>query len=132
MKNIYDKSISFLIIVIVSCMMTKGYGQSSYQNETKFALNKYYSNLNIYIVNQSNRDDIKELKTIFESDSTSIVQNDLNLLIGKSISTQTNLNEYLVALAYHANKSINDPPVISINWSLLCLTISASEVPCST
>lgn len=124
MKN--TKFISFLIVVIVSCMMTKGYGQSSYQNETEFVLNKYYSSLNSYIYNPTVRDTtVAELKTIINK--VSIIQNDLNLLVGKKISTQTNLDEYLVALAYHANKSINEGKTFKIDSELKTNTYSESR-----
>ena len=84
------------------------------------SLDKYYRGLNSYIVNQSVREALRaELGSVFRDNGIQcIVQNDLNLLNDKSISTQTNLDEYLVAVKSCANKSEREGKSFKIEFEL--------------
>ncbi len=120
MRKHNHKYIISLLLVFVSIQF-KVFGQDTYKGETKVSLDKYYWGLNSYIVNQSVREALRaELGSVFRNNGTqSIVQNDLNLLNDKSISTQTNLDEYLVAVKSYANKSEREGATFKVEFVLL-------------
>ena len=120
MKKKDYKLVVFILFVFAS-MQFKAFGQDTYKGETKVSLDKYYTGLNSYIVNQSVREALRaELGSVFcDNGVRSIVQNDLNLLNKKDISAQTNLDEYLVAVNSFANRSEREGQTFKIDFQLL-------------
>lgn len=115
MKN--TKPIFILLLIGLICFHSNVQGQNVYEKTTEQLLNKYYNGLNSIIVNPSTREGTtEELKTIFRDASQSIVYNDMNLLEDKSVSKQTNLEEYLRRISYFATKSENEKVTFTIDY----------------
>lgn len=117
----YNYKYVVLLLLAFASIQFKAFGQDSYKGEAKVSLDKYYRGLNSYIVNQSVREALRaELGSVFRNNGAqSIVQNDLNLLNNKNISTQTSLDEYLVAVKSYANKSEREGKTFKIEFELL-------------
>ena len=127
-KDNYKYFVSLLLVL--AFMQFKAFGQDNiYKAETKAALDKYYMGINSYIVNQSVRAALRgEIGSVFIGDgSQCIVQNDLNLLNDKNISTQTNLDEYLVSVKAFANKSEREKKTFKIDFELKMLSYKESK-----
>lgn len=121
MRNINRGIRVFFSLVAVLCLTISGHGQSRNEMDVIFVQDKYYSGLNAYIFNASMREGTAaELKSVFRDDGAqSIVYKDLNLIDEKSISTQTDLNEYLTALGLYANRCLNERTIFKIESELV-------------
>lgn len=94
---------TILLLLFMASISGNIVAQRNTKSEVNRIVRTYYTCITLHIEKPSMRaSNREELNVMFTSDN--IVQCDLNLLNGKSISTYTNIDEYLNQIQYYANK----------------------------